>query len=177
MVSLQAVSFKDGILTSLDVLLNQVDGFQASETSNTLSLPFAAEASWITGKWDKLKQCLSRTTEASEGDFNVGVARALLALSEDKFDSFSKIVDTLRQDAAKGLSATNTASLQACHDSMLKFHVLTEMELISGMQNADQERKSGLRTTLSLRLDILGPFLSDKQYILGLRRAVMELCK
>ncbi len=167
----------NGILTFQDVLLNQIEGFEPSEASNALSLPFAAEASWVTGKWDNLRKCLSSSAGSSQGDFNVGVGQALLALSDGKLNQFSSLLDNLRHNTVRGLSATNTASLQGCHDSMLRFHVLTEIEMISSMQKVDQARKSSLRTSLNLRLDTLGPFLSEKQYILGLRRAVMELSK
>ena len=160
-----------------DVLLNQIEGFQNSKASNALSLPFAAEACWVTGKWEKLRDCLPSLTEISGRDFNVGVGRALLALSDSRLDQFSEILDHLRQTTIKGLSATNTSSLQGCHDSMLKFHVLAEMEMISGIREVGQAKKSSLRTSLALRLDALGPFFSDKQYILGLRRAAMQLAR
>lgn len=160
-----------------DVLLNQIEGFQRCEASNAVSLQFATEAAWVTGKWDKLRHYISLSGELSEGHFNVGVGQALLALSDNKLDQFSEILNSLRQNVARGLSANNTASLQGCHESMLKFHVLTEMEIISGIQNEGKTAKSNLRTSLNLRLDAIGPFLSDKHYILGLRRAVMQLCK
>ncbi|KAL6718301.1 serine/threonine-protein kinase M1 [Lecanora helva] len=173
------------LLTSLresgqhDVLLNQIEGFQQSEPSNAMSLTFATEAAWATGKWEKLRQYLSSSAVPTTGGFNVGVGQALLALLDKKPDVFSSILDTLRQSTASSLSTNNTASLQGCHDSMLKLHVLAEMETISGIPNNDQLEnqleKSSMRTSLNLRLDALGPFLSDKQYILGLRRAVMEL--
>lgn len=142
-----------------------------------LSLPFATEASWVTGKWDRLRTYLSLSSESSEGNFNIGVGWALLALLEDKPDRFSELLERLRSNTAKGLSVTNTASLQGCHDLLLKFHVLTEIEMISDLRNNDKADKSSLRNSLNLRLDALGPFLSEKQYILGLRRAVMQLSK
>lgn len=117
------------------------------------------------------------STDNSEGNFNVGVGRALLALSEEGLGESSAVVNRLRQHTVKGLSVTNTSSLQGCHDALLKFHVLTEIEMISGERNVDKPETSSLRTSLNLRLDALGPFLSDKQYILGIRRAVMQLSK
>ena len=158
-------------------MLNQIDAFQPSEATAVLSLPFAAEASWNTGKWDKLRRYLSMSTVLPQRQFNVGLGEALIALSEDKLDSFSEMIKNLREDTIRGLSVTNTASLQGCHDSVLKLHVLTEVEMISGVRSADPDQKMSLHKSLRLRLDALGPFLSDKQYILGLRRAVMELSK
>lgn len=160
-----------------DVLLNQIDGLQRSDSSEMLSLPFAIEASWVTGKWDKLREYLSSATDISEVDFNVGIGRALMALSDNRVDEFCSILDQLRQHTARGLSATNTTSLQGCHESLLRFHVLTEVETISGVHRPDYLERSGLIRSLNQRLDVLGPFLSDKQYLLGLRRATMQLSK
>jgi serine/threonine-protein kinase ATR len=157
--------------------LNQIDGFQHSHASEALSLPFAVEASWVTGKLSKLRDCLALATENSEGDFNVGIGRALLALSEDRLVQFSSILENLRQITAKGLSMTNTASLQDCHEALLRFHVLTEIETISGVRDGNIADKRSPTASMNQRLDVLGPFLSDKQYILGLRRATMQLSK
>ena len=158
-------------------MLNQVDGFQKSNATDTLSLPFATEASWVTGKWDKLEGYLSMSTEASDGDFNVGIGRALLALSKDNISQFSSIVDQLRRNTVRGLSATNTASLQGCHDALLRFHALAEIEMIGCAGDMDKGKKCSLVSSLTQRLNVLGPFVSDKQYLLGLRRAAMQLCR
>ena len=157
--------------------MNQVEGFQKSKATDTLVLPFATEASWVTGRWDKLKSYLSISTEASDGEFNVGIGRALLALSEDNMSQFSSALDQLRRKTARGLSATNTTSLQGCHDTLLKFHALAEIEMIGNAGEVNKNRKTSLVASMDQRLDVLGPFVSDKQYLLGLRRAAMQLCK
>lgn len=131
----------------------------------------------MTGKWDKLKGYLSMSTEASNGDFNVGIGRALLALSEENNSQFSAILNQLRRNTARGLSTTNTTSLQGCHDWLVKFHALAEMEMIGGAGDMDKNMKSSLVSSMDQRLDVLGPFVSDKQYLLGLRRAAMQLSK
>lgn len=158
-------------------MLNQVDGFQKSDATETLSLPFATEASWVTGKWDKLKGYLAKSGEVSDGEFNVGIGRALLALTKDNMSQFSSVLDQLRRNTVRGLSATNTTSLQGCHDSLLKFHALAEIEMIGSVGKIDKNKKSSLLSSMDQRLDVLGPFVADKQYLLGLRRAAMQLCK
>lgn len=157
-------------------MLNQVEELKHTKASEALSLPFAAEASWVTGKWARLRKYVMECAEPLRGDFNAGVGRALLSLlsDEDTFQ-FSRILDELRKHTVSGLSATNTTSLQECHESMLQFHVLTEIEAISVANS--QPEKAKLLTSLEQRLDVLGPYLSDKQYILGLRRAAMQLSK
>ena len=156
-----------------DVLLNQIAGFKRSDASVLVSQPFAVEASWVTGKWDKLKDYMSETTIENTGDFNVGVAGALIALYDKKHDEFRARLAKLRKDAARSLSTTIISSLQTCHDTMLKFHVLTEIEAISGIEQTDSTRAT-LAESLQKRLDVLGAFSSDKQYLLGLRRAAMQ---
>lgn len=142
-----------------------------------LSLPFAVEASWVTGKWTKLEQYLISSNEALQGDFNVGIGRALLALFHKEFDQFSSILNNLRLLTAKSLSITNTTSLQVCHEALLKFHVIMEIEAISGVLGADERGKQSLLLTMNQRLDLLGASGTDKQYLLGLRRASMQLSK
>ena len=60
---------------------------------------------------------------------------------------------------------------------MLQFHVLTEIETISGTRNKENVDNISLLKSLNQRLNVLGAFLSDKQYILGLRRATMQVSK
>lgn len=124
-----------------------------------------------------MRQYLSPSVEAFNEDFNVRIGEALLALSQEDVKKFSASLNKLRQITARGLSTTNTASLQACHEAMLRFHAITEVEAISGVNAADENDKLALLSTLDKRLELLGAFVSDKQYLLGLRRATMQLSK
>ncbi|KAL8800291.1 MAG: hypothetical protein Q9182_005285 [Xanthomendoza sp. 2 TL-2023] len=158
-----------------DVLLNQIDGLKRTPIQFPIALPFACEAAWVTGKWDRLAEYLRHASEELDGNFNIGVGRALLEFSRNQKDGFIRILDDVRRRTAKSLSATNTASLQACHEILLKLHALTEIEIIGGTRKHGLHDKLSLATTLEQRLDRLGAFDSDKQFLLGLRRAVMEL--
>ena len=160
----------------LDVLLNQIDGFESSEASRVQSAPFATEASWITGKWDKLAQILSTIKQEDNGDFNIGIGSALVALHRKDRGGFLKIIDRLRSSTSQSMSMVSTSSLQVCHDTMLRFHILTEIELMSGMKDNRIDRPA-MHTTLNRRLDVLGAYSSHKQYLLGIRRAVMQLSR
>lgn len=165
------------LLTLEDVLLNQIDGFEESQASTSMALPFAAEAAWVTGKWDHLKVHLDKYQAAAPGDFNVGIGRALLALKEDNGERFLDALHVLRQDTAKSLTKSNTISMQTCHDAMLKLHAITEIELLGGQAPGSMPDKPIMMSTLNQRLDVMGAFLSDKQYLLGIRRAAMQLSK
>ncbi|KAL9021748.1 MAG: hypothetical protein Q9185_001112 [Variospora sp. 1 TL-2023] len=158
-------------------LLNQVDSFEASSATSSLTLPFACEASWVTAKWNKLADYVSQASEALRGNFSIEVGRALLALAKDEKDDFTHILDDMRRRTVKSLSTTNTASLQACHDILLKLHALTEIETIGGVCRHGSLDKPSLLASLDRRLELLGAFSSEKQYLLGLRRAAMQLSR
>lgn len=159
------------------VLLNQMEGFQQSKATAVLCLPFAAESSWVTGNWIKLRKYINSYSGSTVGNFNIGIGSVLLALLDGHDDVFLEKLEALRRNLAKSLSTTNTITLQACHDVMLRLHVLTEVELISGVGFAKEIDRSTLITILGQRLSVLGAFLPDKQYLLGLRRAAMQLTR
>ncbi|CAO1598571.1 serine/threonine-protein kinase M1 [Xanthoria calcicola] len=158
-----------------DVLLNQIDGFESTSAKSPITLPFACEAAWVTGKWNKLEEYVGHASEQMTGNFNIGIGQALLALARNEKENFIQILGDVRRRTARTLSATNTASLQACHSILLRFHALTEIEAIGGARTYDGSvDKSALTVSLDQRLDLLGAFNSDKQFLLGLRRAVMQ---
>ena len=159
------------------MLLTQSESFAPSQASVLQSRPFAVEASWLTGKWEKLAECLSAATEDLNGDFNVGIGRALLSLHQKDHHRFAEIMNELRNNAARTLSPATTSSLQSCHGNLLRFHILTEVEIISGVNCQDLPDQTALLTCLNQRLEVLGAFSSDKQYLLGLRRATMQLSR
>ena len=156
-----------------------MDGFHAANSFSPNTLPFAAEAAWSTGKWDQLERILAGPSEQINIslDFNVGVGRALLALRCRELDKFKRLLDGLRANTAKGLSPTSSSSLHACHDILIKLHALYEIESISGVAAGPMTSKEVILDNLDRRLDILGAYTSDKQYLLGIRRAVMQLSR
>lgn len=139
-------------------------------------LSFAVEASWVTGKWDKMHSYLELCARKT-ADFNIGIGLALDAFRQGERQQFGKLIDGLRLSVAKALTTNSVTSLQSCHDSMLRLHALTEVESVILARDAHQnpDSRTDLRNSLDRRLDVLGGYLSDKQYLLGLRRAAMEL--
>lgn len=107
-------------------------------------------------------------------DFNIGVGSAFDAFRQGNVAAFQEVIDGLRLGIAKSLTVNSVTSLQSCHDSILKLHALTEMESICNVGTQSISR-SDICDALGRRLDVLGGYLSDKQYLLGLRRATMEL--
>ncbi|RAK98040.1 protein kinase MEC1 [Aspergillus ibericus CBS 121593] len=161
---------QDAILTRFEIL----------KTKNPVRkfLPFAVEATWITSNWTKLHEYLQLHSQQGTGEFNIEIGLALNALQHDNDAKFKEHMKYLRLSVAKSLTASSVASLQSCHDSILKLHALHEVESIARTKYEDCEggsSRSKLPDILQRRLDILGGYISDKQYLLGLRRATMEL--
>jgi serine/threonine-protein kinase ATR len=154
-----------------------VDGFHASNSLSSSTLPFAAEAAWSAGKWEQLERILGSSSISDPNaflDFNVGIGRALLALRRKDGNEFLKTIAALREALAAGLTPSTTASIQNCHDHLVKLHALYELETISGTTSRTPDRKVILEN-LERRLDVIGAYTSDKQYLLGVRRATMSL--
>lgn len=154
-----------------------MDSFHASKSLSSGTLPFAAEAAWSAGKWEQLERILGSSTSSEPNsflDFNVGIGRALLALRRKDGDEFLTIIAALRKALAAGLTPSTTTSIKNCHDHLVKLHALYELEAVSGMTSEIPDRTVVLEN-LERRLDVIGAYTSDKQYLLGVRRATMSL--
>lgn len=162
-------------LSYLDAILTRFEIVKDNESAASRFLPFAVEASWITGRWDKLKGYLELCAKQGAGDFNAGIGSALNTLRQRKAETFTDIINRLRLNVAKSLTANSVASLQSCHDDMLRLHALADVESIANAGAAGSHPSPELLGALDRRLDVLGGYLADKQYLLGLRRAAMEL--
>ncbi|KAF2633644.1 hypothetical protein BU25DRAFT_381226 [Macroventuria anomochaeta] len=163
-----------------DAILNYVDGFHATNSLSISTLPFAVEAAWSAGKWTQLERILGASSDQIIGattDFNVGVGKALLALYRKDEAEFTTITAALRGTLSKSLSPSNTNSLQACHDTLVKLHALYEIEAISGVMTPTTPEREVILENLDRRLDVIGAYTSDKQYLLGVRRATMLVSK
>ncbi|KAJ5300562.1 uncharacterized protein N7443_005564 [Penicillium atrosanguineum] len=158
-----------------DAILTRFEVVKDNESAASRFLPFAVEASWITGRWDKLKGYLELSAKKGTGDFNAGMGSALNFLRQNKAEKFIEIINGLRLNVAKSLTANSVASLQTCHDDMLRLHALADIESIANAGAAGSNPSLDILGALNRRLDVLGGYLADKQYLLGLRRAAMEL--
>lgn len=156
----------------LDVLLKYVEGLHEPSLAIQKLLPYAAEASWVTGKWDILSKYLKKTTFDVGGDFNIAVGHLLDALRRGDTAAVTSTIAGLRESVAHRLSGPTTDSIHACHEAMLRLHVITDIEMIAGTD----ERVEVLQS-LSRRLEVIGAHPNDKQYLLGIRRAAMQLAR
>lgn len=174
MVSIYRTHARDLTNNSTDVLLNYVEGMHTTTRTVSKLVPFATEASWATGRWSTLQKYTSMIADNMGENFNVSVGRALLALHDRDTSRFTSNVRSLRERIACSISAVTSSSLLASHDTMLKLHVLTELEMLAGTDDPGVDRTNILQS-LDRRLEVIGAYLNDKQYILGIRRAAMQL--
>ncbi|KAJ5806956.1 hypothetical protein N7474_010548 [Penicillium riverlandense] len=158
-----------------DAILTRFETLKDNESATSRFLPFAVEASWMTGRWDKLQGYLSLCARQGNGDFNVGIGSALNALRQSQSEKFADIINQLRLHVARALTANSVGSLQSCHDDMLKLHALADVESIALAGTEKSYSHPDLLHALDQRLNVLGGYVADKQYLLGLRRAAMEL--
>ncbi|ESZ94262.1 hypothetical protein SBOR_5330 [Sclerotinia borealis F-4128] len=158
-----------------DVLLNYVEGMHTATKTIGKLLPFATEASWATGRWAALEKYTSIAGRDLEEDFNVSIGKALLALHQNESKRFISTIQELREQITCSLSRATTSSIGSCHDPMLKLHVLTELEMITGLDRTEPMPREELLESLDRRLETIGGYLNDKQYLLGIRRAAMQL--
>ncbi|KAI4730691.1 hypothetical protein E4T49_01590 [Aureobasidium sp. EXF-10728] len=141
-------------------------------------LSYITEACWTTERFDTLKESLAGLSAETQTDFNVGVARVLLAMQEKDQDEVSIRVNKLRNIVVKGITSVSGSSLQACHDVLLKLHIVYEIGALSGaidVPAAQDTAATSILAVMDKRLAVIGSYISDKQYLLGIRRAVMRL--
>lgn len=153
-----------------DVLLHHYDGIKSrGNASSALLTPYALEASWATGQWDRLAGYVPKH---GGYDFASHLAQMMLAVKNNNPADIPRLFEELYGNTASELTPASISSFQGSHDTLLKLHVLSDVQLMSS--SAKDDRVSVL-DTLRGRLDVLGSNVADKQYLLGVRRALMSL--
>ncbi|EXJ90418.1 hypothetical protein A1O1_03519 [Capronia coronata CBS 617.96] len=153
-----------------DVLLHHFEGIKRrGTTSGTLLAPYALEAAWATGQWDRLS---SYVPKSGGYDFASHLAELMLAVKNNDTAKVTQLFEELYGTAVSELTPATISSFQASHDTLLKMHVLSDVQLIT---SSGKDDRSSVLETLRGRLDVLGSNVADKQYVLGVRRALMSL--
>ena len=155
-----------------DLLLDRYQAIEQRDGSSLSQLKsYAVEAAWVTGRWRELSDLL----KSSGGeDFSTHLGQLLMALGGGAHGTANELLDDLYKVTATELTPNAVVSLSNCHDTLLRLHVLEDIRLLKDAEGSDRQV---CLTTVGKRLDILGSNVRDKQYILGIRRAVMLLRK
>lgn len=96
----------------------------------------------------------------------------MLAIHDGQQSTALELIHELYRSVTAELTPSAITSLQSSHDTLLKLHVLDDVRLI---HSCGTEDRMDTLATLSRRLDVLGSNVTDKQYLLGIRRAIMNL--
>ncbi|KAI0475823.1 phosphatidyl inositol 3-kinase-like protein [Xylariaceae sp. FL0804] len=162
-----------------DALLNYVEGIEKHTASATINriVPYAVEAAWATGRWQTMQSFVGKYRGDHTEDFNVSIAQSLLHLQKGWTRQFLQELKTIRDRVGSSMTFSATSSLQACHVPMLRSHVLTDLELVAGLNNDGSRHPQETLKSLDRRLEVIGSYVTDKQYVLGIRRAAMQLMR
>ncbi|KAH0495668.1 hypothetical protein TgHK011_009203 [Trichoderma gracile] len=159
-----------------DVLLNHIEGMRSDSLSNdNRIMPFAIEAAWVTGRWESLDKFIHRFQGNVLQDFNMSLGAVFESLYRKQ--PFTETARMIKENIALSLTSSTTASLQAAHDIMLKCHVLTDLEIILGTNSESEEERMKTISLLEGRCEVIGAYFNDRQYVLGIQRAAMQLLR
>ena len=106
-------------------------------------------------------------------DFSSHVGQILLAISQNDRGKAQKLLDDLYKSTATELTPNAITSLQNCHDTLLRLQAVEDLRIVSSWSPSDET--SLYSNNLEQRLHLLGSNVQDKQYLLGIRRAVIHL--
>jgi len=161
------------------MLLDHGQNIRETWPNNDRLLSLMSEAAWsVPNKLLTMQDILHEyeLTNDTSFDFNIGIGKLLIDCPADASErKTSGILRDLRLSIGKSLSIAATTSLHSCHDQMMKLHALYEIDILSRQQALNDKEKNAMHISLSRRLDIIGAYLPDKQYLLGIRRAVMDI--
>ena len=150
----------------------------ADPSSENKIMPFAVEGAWATNRWERLEKFLQRFHGEKVQDFNISVGNLLALLTpQGSRQGFATFLGNIRGKIASSMTTSATNSLQTAHDLLLKCHVLTDLEIIVNAGNENAEDRKQTLSLLRTRLDVVGAYVNDKQYVLGIQRAAMELLR
>ena len=153
-----------------DLLLDRYAGLGDRTISAIPQLTsYAIEASWNTFRLHEMASALARSTS---DDFPFHLGQVMLALHQQETVKASALMDELYRATAAELTPSAITSFQNCHDTLLRLHVLDDVRLLSTTAN---EEKATTFSLLEKRLDVLGSNMQDKQYLLGVRRAIIAI--
>jgi len=162
-------------------LLRYADSFLAigsssKESISTLPtlLPAAIEACYMIGDSASLDRQLAITPETLVDDFNVCIGHAVQAANAEDPARVMEYVTSMRRAVTTSMSAATGTSLHGCHAELRRLHMLTEIEALTAGVNDTPQEMAVLFERFEKRLNAVGSYISDKQSILGIRRAMFR---
>lgn len=135
------------------------------------NIDLAAEAAWNSEAWDKYYRVLSTAIEAKPDIAATGGVNLMLASALDPAtsDFVGRQLVKARIRVAQSFTPATIQSLSSARAGLLQLHALHEIR--EATKPAD-EQSAGYRRLdeFEKRLTVIGSFVDDKQYILGIKR-------
>ena len=163
--------FASGLRYGHSFLIEDKAQPQKDANAHTSILPLVLESHWMTGDYVGMEESLNQCERSNSRDFNVGIAGLIVAARNNDAQEFVQRVSSLRKSVTSGMTEVGSASIQACHEVLVKLHTLYEVEALYG---SDERHTTSLLASFDKRLDILGSYSADKLFVLGVRRALMQ---
>ncbi|ETN46988.1 uncharacterized protein HMPREF1541_01178 [Cyphellophora europaea CBS 101466] len=152
-----------------------LDRYETMVSTSQLPLtqlkPYAIESAWATYRWDELAKLVS--ADPSD-DFTTCLGKVLLQAYKDDHHAGSELIEELYRTSALELSPNAIMSLANSYESLRKMHTIDDLRLI--LETTTDSKTENMKI-LRKRLDILGSNVQDKQYLLSVRRAAMQIRK
>ncbi|RMZ80799.1 hypothetical protein DV737_g2822, partial [Chaetothyriales sp. CBS 132003] len=155
-----------------DLLLDRYQAMESLSVTATAQLkPYAVEAAWTTMRWPELDNLLE---SGGDDDFAMNLGRMFSLLTKGEADEIGVLLEEMFKSTASELTPNSITTLQNCHETLFRLHILEDVRLLKGADPND--RPSNLSVTRN-RLEVIGSNVRDKQIALSVQRAVMSLRK
>lgn len=155
------------------LVLDHANCLKEEQREQPQVLSITSEAAWTTRNIDALTMMLEKTGSYESSDFNINLGTAMIAASKHNMPAFIDIIRQTRIGIAKTMSQSATTSLQACHDQLVKLHALYDVETVACAPDSKGPQNITIEQLMNDRLNVLGSLISEKQYLLAIRRATM----
>ncbi|EMC92674.1 hypothetical protein BAUCODRAFT_77061 [Baudoinia panamericana UAMH 10762] len=135
-------------------------------------VPLTVESSWMVGDLMRLRACLEDISDKDPRQLSTGIGRLVAAASAADDESLLGHLRLMRTAIVQSMTESSTNSVQASHTDLFKLHTLYEIEAIS---SCDEQIRNRFLEHGDRRLAALGSYNAEKQYLLGVRRALMRV--
>ncbi|KAI9331418.1 hypothetical protein DFJ73DRAFT_857163 [Zopfochytrium polystomum] len=132
--------------------------------------PFATEAAWRLGHWDLFAQ----VPKGATGVFEADVGFLLHHLKQGSASVFYQHSSFLYDQIIGQLAAESMDSYSRCYNSVVKLHILSELQSTAQLQTLDDAAHAELLQVLDCRLKLTLPTLKTRDLILSARRALLD---
>ncbi|CAE8687722.1 unnamed protein product [Polarella glacialis] len=170
--------------------LHLIQGMHVEDGMSAQLRPYAVEAAWQLGSWDRLSQALETPSGPSEGaDFQFQLGSALLALHHQDKERLGSVLQEATLQTTRAVASAARESYTRAYQHLLRLHLLSDISWLSecprggvgGAAQAAANRQSPapgrpgqLATILLARSEVTAATFSARQLLLSPLRVALE---